>query len=432
MRQNTHKLFQLFLLVFPSLLLWQCKTTKREEVVTSPTISYPKITLKTDYLATTQTTAVLDVTKTGQETNYSIEFIYSLNADLSLSAKILAGFGKKEFMEGESLPFRITGLRPNNTHYVRGILTLPDTVIKTDIVEFKTLATNTLGRFRPMNDPRVNFGNNHQIAFEANNKGFVLSGDLSSKVVYLWDYDPISGVWNRKKENKNTVLTNAFFDNNNFNQVVAVDGQHYLAMSTPTGWCFYSINLGTGGIEEHSTIEVVGARLCVANNKLFAVGLSAIAGNAANKLLQVSELSLATNNVVKTTQTTTANYSSVIMAQMADNQVNIILNNLTNTAQAIHQFNPVTNSLSAATDISDKLPQTNILHTFEANNNIYYFSSPTNNHTTHYLSVFNPRNFFSTRLTEYAGSESSNVFKINNIFHIIHSSNESYMLEVDF
>ncbi len=211
MKQKTQKLPLLFTLMLLSLLLWQCNNTKREEIIVLPNISYPDISLSTDYAATTQTTAIVDVTKSGQENRYSIEFVYSNNADMSRSVKTLADFGIKNFTQGESLPFRITGLAVNRTYYIRGVLNLPDTVITTDIVQFKTLEKNTLGRFSPLNDPQAGFGNNTQVAFTANQKGYIIGGDISSETLYLWEYNSQSGVWSRKEANEDATLSSLFF-----------------------------------------------------------------------------------------------------------------------------------------------------------------------------------------------------------------------------
>lgn len=428
----TQKSSLFFMLILLSLLLWQCNTAQREEVIVSPTISYPDISLSTDYVATTQTTAILDVTKSGQENRYSVEFIYSTNADMSRSVKTLAGFGKKAFTEGESLPFRVTGLVANSDHYITARLTLPDTVISSDTIKFTTLATNTLGRFRPLSDPEASFGSNTQVAFTANEKGYIMGGNASSETIYLWEYDPQSGAWSRKEANQNATLSSLFFGNG-LNNTFELNGQYYLASPTSTGWRFYTINLDTGRIEDHATIQATGSKIAVANNQLFVVGLSAIAGNASNKLLQVSQVDLSNKSVVKTTSVTTSNYDNVVMAQAVKNQIQIVLGNLSNDTQELRQFDPVASSISSAINLADKLPKTDILSTFEANDKIYYFSRPaSNNNATHYLSVFNPANLAHTRLSEYGGNVSSNVFRINNIFHMIHSNSNSYMLEVTF
>jgi hypothetical protein len=431
MKQKTQKLPLFFMLTLLSLLLWQCNNTKREEIIILPNIDYPNISLSTDYAATTQATAIVDVTKSGQENRYSIELLYSNNADMSRSVKTLAGFGRKVFTEGESLPFRVTGLAANRDYYIRGILNLPDTVIQTDIVQFQTLEKNTLGRFSPLNDPQAGFGNNTQIAFTANQKGYIIGGDVSSETLYLWEYNSQSGVWSRKEANQDATLSGLFFSNN-LNQTFALNGQYYMASPTSTGWRFYTLNLGTGRIEDYATIQASGSKIAVANNQLFIVGLSPIAGNTSNKQLEVTQIDLSSKSVVKTTSATTANYDNVVMAQAVQDEIQIVLGNLANDTQELRQFNPAASTIGNAISLSGKLPKTDILSTFEANGKIYYFSRPaSSDNSSHYLSVFNPSGLAHTRLSEYGGNISSNAFRINNIFYIVHSNSNSYVLEVD-
>ncbi len=205
-----------------------------------------------------------------------------------------------------------------------------------------------------------------------------------------------------------------------------------MASPTTTGWRFYTLNLDTGRIEDYATIQANGSKISVANNQLFVVGLSAIAGSTSNKQLEVTQIDLSSKSVVKTTRVTTANYDNVVMAQAVQNEIQIVLGNLANDTQELRQFDPLASTIGNAISLSGKLPKTDILSTFEANGKIYYFSRPANNdNSSHYLSVFNPAGLAHTRLSEYGGNVSSNAFRINNIFYIVHSNSNSYVLEVD-
>ncbi|WP_299460221.1 hypothetical protein [uncultured Microscilla sp.] len=430
MKKKLKRSSSLFFITLLPFLLWQC-TPKREEIVVRSTVAYPKISLRTDYYATSQASAILDITQSGVSTPYSIRFVHSINPDLSLSVEFLADFGTQSFTQGDVLPFRATGLMPNNTHYITALLTLPDTTIQTDTVQFNTLTANALGRFTPINSSQAQFGNNTQLGFAANDKGYLIGGNLSSQSLYLWEYDPQSGEWSIKKENQLSALAGAFFDSK-LASTFTLNGQYYVGYPEASKWHFYNINLDTGAITANATIEAEGTRLFVANNQLFVVSISTIAGNDQNKNLNVSEIDLATQKVTNTYTAITNNYDQVALAQMAGDKVHIILTNFANSAQAIHRFEPVAKTLTLATNISGKLPETTVLSTFTANNQIYYFSKKANDNSTHYFSVFNPVTFASTRLTEYAGSTASNIFKLNNIFHIVGNNGKSYMIEADF
>jgi hypothetical protein len=408
MKKKANSSFRYFLLVLLPCLLWQCKKAETPIVPVPPSpIVYPTFEFKADYPASTEATAILEVTQGSKEVATGIKIIHSINADLTSATEFTPTFEAGAWNKDEVVQYRVTGLTPNVTNYLSVQLSYADTTLYTDTVEVKTVAKNSLGRFNFLSNENLFLGG----GFTANGKAYVLANGN------LYEYSFEKDTWTKGTENKVNGLLNVSLE---------VAGQLYLVSKTASGISIYLFDSEGKKLDEYATIDVKGYLLAVANDKLFSIGLSTIDGNTTEKNLNISEIDVVNKKVVKTTTTKVKFHNNAIIAHTVKDKLYIILGNLYNDLGVIHQFDPTNDNITSGVDITGKIGATGIITTsFEFNDKIYYFSDKA-------LEVFDPITLTHKRLQEVElGISSKGFFQQKNKLYVVNTHSSSYLIEIE-